>query len=425
MKNNVINELKELQKRNQQVESTFIEHETYSVSWSKNSILSEDKTKKNGYIVRLVNDYKEVGNGYSSGHAEALKQAYNLADSSTNRIPLEKFILTQENISEKPYSPATTNKELTKKLLFELLDIFKDVDPLSISAVWNKDTREYGNTFEIGGVSQKEYFTCTVIFGGTREVKSYLGRDIEWLLNEIEIPKSVHAKEVRESEVHPFTGSVIFEPLPFSFILSYIGSWLSVYGTEKGKLENKLYTKIAPDFVNLTDCPTSYHPFPIADFDMEGIVPKNNSIIEKGYLQNLFYDRISACLRNTIANGNSQYSDINLPPRVSPNILSLTPGNVDKNSMINRVKKGFLVKEIKQFSGGLDFHSGNYNFLVVGNPIESGELVNKNVKTLIRGNIIHTLRDIEMLGNDPQRVTFLGRVICPSVAVNGVHVGGY
>lgn len=422
---NLLNKINKLQKNNQQIECSELSLKDTQCFWNRDQGVVEKTLTNQGSVVRVVNKQNEVGNGYSIGSNNSLEQAYHFANLSAQKVKSSNFLLTQKSLE----IPQHENKELPnlKVIIKDILNRVEYLYPISISLIWHYEKRKYINNFNVEGNSEYGYFTCAVNTSSYKTIKTYIGTNLEFFLTEISTIANNYSDNCFSKlyDKTPFTGMALFEPLPFAIILSYIGSWFCLQEGTKCMLKNKINKKVAPDFVSLYDDPNYNHPYPISLFDSEGIRSTKVNLIKDGVLKSILTDRISAEEWGFSVHGNKQLINITTPPRVAPNILVLSQGKNSKDNIIRDIRKGFLIKEIQQFSSGFDYHSGNFNFLVEGNPIESGEILNIPVKTIIRGNILTLLENIVNIGNDSREITFFGRVVCPSVAVDGISIGGY
>lgn len=422
---NQTKQLKNLLKVNQQIEATTVLHKNDSYLWHINGGEKEKNSNYEGCIVRVVNKNNEVGTGYVVGKYNSLDQAYHLANLCTQKLRLRNFSLTKEKLS---IHNTNIQKPNLKYLITEIVDKIRLLNPISAELSWINERRIYSNSFDVEGLTEIGYYTC-VINTKDNQIKTYIGTELDNFIRELEDSNTHSIKKIIQKPCSfnksAFSGSVIFEPLPFSIILSYLGLWFCIQEDSEGKLEDKINKKLAPDFFTLEDNPHYNHPYPIPSFDIEGIKSKKVTLIKEGIIKSCLLDKIAADERGFKETGNKQQMFIKSPSKVSPNILVLNPGNSSKATLIKQIKRGLLIKEIQQLSNGFDFHTGNFNLLVAGNPIESGEIVGEKVKTIIRGNILSLLNQICYIGNDIKEVTFFGRVVCPSVAVDSIHVGGY
>lgn len=419
---NLSNQINGLLKKNQQIEATLLLQNNESCIWNINQGIITKVKQFEGSVVRIVNNENEIGSGYSIGNENSFEQAYHLANLSAQKIKLNQFLLTRD-ILDAPNTVST--KPDLNNIIQKILDKVSFLNPISASISWNKEKRNYTNSFNVEGITEYGYYTC-VINSSDNQYKTYIGTDLDNFLLEIENSKTeIHQVSTVSANKSAFTGPVIFEPLPFSIILSYLGSWFCIQDGLTGKLEEKLHQKIAPDFLTLEENPYYEHPFPIPAFDIEGIKPQKVALIKEGVLQSFLIDQQAAKERGYTSTGNKQLSNIKTPSKVSPNILVLSSGEKSKDSLIKEIQRGFIIKEIQQLSSGFDFYTGNFNLLVEGNPIENGEIIKVKAKTIIRGNILSLLNDICNVGDDTKEITFFGRVVCPSVMVDGINVGGY
>jgi TldD protein len=135
------------------------------------------------------------------------------------------------------------------------------------------------------------------------------------------------------------------------------------------------------------------------NFDDEGVIAKENILIEDGILKQYMSDRISAGYFKTAPTGNGRresFKNIPLPRMTTTYMLN---GNSSYEEIIRSTKKGICCKT---FSGGqVDISNGDFVFV----PSEAYLIENGSIKAPIKnltliGNGPDVLTRVSMVGND-------------------------
>lgn len=162
-------------------------------------------------------------------------------------------------------------------------------------------------------------------------------------------------------------------------------------------LSNKLGKKIGSDLVTVVDDPTADY-FGGYVFDDEGVKARKTKIMEKGVLLSFLNSRETALKTGNPPNGHARASGYDDVPLVRMSNTFLSPGDQSKEDIFD-VKRGIYIKGMK--GGSVDIFSGGFMFKAEeAYEIKNGELGKVLRDAAISGNILKTLKNVEVVGKD-------------------------
>ena len=197
---------------------------------------------------------------------------------------------------------------------------------------------------------------------------------------------------------------------------------------------DKMGTRIGSELVNIYDDPTIPHFRGSYNIDDEGTIPQKILLVERGKLQGLLQDRLSAKLMGLVPTGHGRREDFSCIPIPRMSNTYIDSGEHHPKEIISSVKKGFYAH---RFQGGQVEDSGKFTFSVsMGFLIEDGRLTAPVKQATLIGSNIDILKKIVMVGSDlewsPQTGT-CGKegqeapVMdgCPTLKISSMTVGGH
>ena len=162
-------------------------------------------------------------------------------------------------------------------------------------------------------------------------------------------------------------------------------------------------------------------------FDDEGVACRRHTLIEKGVLQNFYYDLNYAAKLKTESTGHGFRTSmmggdtITLKPIPSLTHLRIEPGTKSINELIKSIDRGIVIE------GAMGAHSGNipngdYSIGVMpGFYIENGEIIGRVKDTMVAGNIYQTLKNVVDIGDTlypSQGGGWVPPLVCDDVSVS-------
>lgn len=162
-------------------------------------------------------------------------------------------------------------------------------------------------------------------------------------------------------------------------------------------LRGKLGKQIASQLVTIVDDPTSKN-FGYYNYDDEGIKSQRVELVKKGVLSDYINSRETAYSLRTSLNGHCRAQDAEHVPIVRMSNTFMMPGKSKLNELFD-LRHGIYVKGMS--GGSVDIFSGSFMFKAEEayeiNHGEKGDLL-RDVS--LSGNILETLKFVELVGND-------------------------
>lgn len=157
------------------------------------------------------------------------------------------------------------------------------------------------------------------------------------------------------------------------------------------------------------------------EIDDEGSIVKPIILINKGILENFYYDLLSASKSNNnfLSTGNGFKSSLSTQPE--PTLLNMITslGKRSLDEIIKNIDYGLLVD---QTMGGLTTNiSGDLSVNVdIGFLIEKGEITGRIKDTMVSGNIYNAFNNIIELSNSPK--WYWSNIYSPDILLDGFTV---
>ena len=161
-------------------------------------------------------------------------------------------------------------------------------------------------------------------------------------------------------------------------------------------------------------------------FDDEGIPTGNKTIIENGVLKTFLQTSRSAEKNGVEATGNSQRSFFpsqtsyaNMPSDALPISLTVEPGDISYEEMIEETKSGIVVG---RYSGNSRYQTGEYSGVVKQAVlVENGEIKHPLTGVMIAGNTFEDFKNITGISKE-RDVTSTFFIESPYIMVEGINV---
>ncbi len=164
-------------------------------------------------------------------------------------------------------------------------------------------------------------------------------------------------------------------------------------------LKGKLGGVIGSTLVTITDNPTTPGAFGSYAFDDEGVQATGTVLVSKGKLKNYLQSRETSAKLGAKPTGNARAQAFSYAPIVRMSNTCMARGESGVEELFEGVKIGIYARGM---SGGcVDTTTGYFVFAA-----EDGYLVEKGKKTrllrdvLLSGNVVETLKSIDMVAND-------------------------
>jgi PmbA protein len=204
-----------------------------------------------------------------------------------------------------------------------------------------------------------------------------------------------------------FVGDIVITPDCMNDFLSFIIRNLtdqSIY-TRTSIFTDKLNRTIGDQSLTLYALPVGEDMPDKMFFTDDGYKTRDRAIIQNGVLNTYLLSLYGA-----------KKTGLDRADTVGSNLV-MVPGNIKKEEMISRIKKGVL---LGRFSGGDPAPNGDFSGVAKNSfLIEDGEIKHALQETMISGNFSKMLFDIK--GISAERTNF-GSAIIPWVHVDGIQV---
>ena len=217
---------------------------------------------------------------------------------------------------------------------------------------------------------------------------------------------AVKAADIAKQALNPVPGKagvydILFEPLPFSNILTQVGEASSIFNVESqlSCLAGKLGQQIASDDVTIVDDGTLSNGFNSLQFDAEGVPTQRNTIIENGTLKTFLHNTSTAKKHNTKTTANAGL----LSP--SPFNIVFNNGKLNKEEIISDIKKGLIVTNV-WYTRFQNYATGDFSTIPRDGMflVENGKISGAIKELRISDNLLNVLKNVAAIGNKSEQV---------------------
>jgi len=193
---------------------------------------------------------------------------------------------------------------------------------------------------------------------------------------------------------------VIFDPIAFANLLTYVGFMSSAYAAEVGFsfFINKLNQKVASEHVTLRDMGNMPNGYGTRKFDDEGVPTGQTSIVERGIFKSFLLNTSMARKYGTRTTGNAGL----LQPH--PWNIILEPGEHKKEELFSEVKRGIYITNV-WYTRFQNYVTGDFSTIPRDGIflLENGEM--KPIRNIrVSDNMLRVLSGIEALSNELHHV---------------------
>jgi len=316
------------------------------------------------------------------GESETVYQKSKIKTNKTNYEKKDSSLNLSEDYKQNLKS---ISKELPdSKIVLRIININKTI----LSPENNKISKnEYLETVKIDSGTGKNYVESSSF------AFSPGGLDFLKILNNFKHKKRENQRAIKitdEKREAVFSGRAAG-----TLIHEFLGHLLEADIASKNqnifKLSN-INKKILPSIITIYDIPKKDN-----EYDDEGLPLQKLSLIEKGVLKNFISDFFHYLL-GFPSPGRGRREDFLCNPLPRQNIIAMKKGNHREKELIESIKNGVLLKNIK--GGSINFNKLTYEFNVIeGFNIKNGKITHPLNNFLIKGNIITTLNNISMISD--------------------------
>ncbi len=382
---------------------------THKISFTANKLKQTESTYTSGNAIRLIKN-KKIGfsAGYGNINPEKMinqsLEALNYSPEVNFEFP-DKIHKTEEtkNNQESLLSYVEKGKELIEEISSQapnvLTDISFEVNHIKEKIENSKDldythsTKLYSFSINIRETLENNFFD---IYTAIVDDKS---PDYRTFANEL---VQYYKLSKKHSKITNGSFPVLFTSKAAKDLLEIIELALNgkQINQQSSPWHNMLGKKVLSDLITIKQDPL--FGYMSRSIDNEGCSIKPLTFVNKGILENFYYDLACACRcgsRPVPTAGNGFKPSLISPPEPSLLNMIISPGTRSVNQIIKDVDYGLL---IDQTIGGLTVNlSGDISVNVdIGFLIEKGEITGRVKDTMVTGNIYTGLNNIIELSNN-------------------------
>lgn len=209
--------------------------------------------------------------------------------------------------------------------------------------------------------------------------------------------------------------AVDIEPGKYTVVLSPLASGIFAHesfghkseadfmvGDETMKKEWKIGTRVGNDILSIIDdgnvVGSGFIPF-----DDEGTKANKTYLIKNGILEGRLHSSNTAASLEEEVTGNARAKDFEFEPIVRMTTTYIGAGDKTKDELISEVKDGILIEGIKHGSGMSTFTLAPS----IAYRIKDGQIAEPVNISVISGNVMETLYEIDGLSNEVELLSFV------------------
>jgi len=408
--------IKKAKAQSDQAEVYSLEQQQNDVEF-ENGILKDIKSTMQGGITLRVIENKKLGFAYTRNIKDQETLIQNAKRSLTGGVDVYyDFPFTKKVSSLDSYDPAIdrTTSTIIVDECSRIHDQLKSrtqgqVNIDAGTAVTRIHIMNSAGT-DLSTRSSHYYISVAIVYPGSAtgirrslEFKSFKEVESSFLDNLVELYNK------SEKEVDKARGRMMILFMPEAMYtlmwrLQSATSGESLYH-KQSPLADSLESKIFDEKLSIVNNPLEdAHPGARA-FDDEGVASREMVIIDKGSLQNYYYDLYYAAKLQTEPTGNgyksSRWSSDTLSTKPVPALkhIMIRPGTTEFWQLIEKIDRGIVV------CGALGAHSGNIpngDFSIGPSPglyVEKGEVIGRIKDAMIAGNIYSVMKRVVDIEN--------------------------
>ena len=213
--------------------------------------------------------------------------------------------------------------------------------------------------------------------------------------------------------------AVVFDKrVSTTFISSLLGA-ISGPAIARGTsfLREKMGERLFSEGVDVIEDPLRDWSFGARAVDAEGIACTPRALIEDGVLTSWLLNASSARQLGLELTGHAS-RNLGGAPGVGASNVHLSPGELDRDGLIEAAGTGVLVSEM--FGPSLNANTGDWSVGVAGYAIENGKLAGPVSEITVAGNLLDIFARL-VPGSD---LEFDSSINAPSVLVDALSIGG-
>ncbi len=214
--------------------------------------------------------------------------------------------------------------------------------------------------------------------------------------------------------------SIVLDPWAAPEFLELLASALCADQIQRGKsmLAGKLGAPVAASMVSLVDDPLRPKGPASSLFDDEGVPARRKTLVKDGILKDYFYDVYTGRREGKPSNGSASRPSFRGVPSPGSSNFFIEPGAISREELIAGTFDGVLVLEVMGMHTA-DPISGEFSVGLSGVAIENGRLTHAVKGSMLSGNILDLMKNVDAIAND---LTFYGSLGSPTIRVADLTV---
>ncbi len=175
---------------------------------------------------------------------------------------------------------------------------------------------------------------------------------------------------------------------------------------------DKINEEIASPKLTITDDGTLNNGIFTSSHDAEGVPRQKTTIINKGILRSFLYDTYYGDRFGKESTGNSSrfnmtdFATYKTPPFIDNTNLVVEKGHSDLEDLIGEIRDGFYIKSVMGTHTANEL-TGEFSLPFSGFRIENGRLKAPVMMTMVSGNIVNLLREVDGITKERKKTFYM------------------
>jgi PmbA protein len=218
--------------------------------------------------------------------------------------------------------------------------------------------------------------------------------------------------------------TVVLDRRVTATLLGLLAGTLSGEEVSRGRslFAGRMGEEVGAGLISLIEDPTDPAAFGAIATDAEGLATRRNELIAGGKLTGYLYDTHSARVAGTTSTGSAIRGGYRTTPGVGARAISLSPGELTQQQILEQVGNGFLVQAVSGVHSGVNAVSGDFSVGAEGLMFRGGELAEPVREVTIASTLQRMLQHVTFVGGDIEWLP--GAAAGLSLAVADVSLGG-
>ncbi len=302
------------------------------------------------------------------------------AVSECDEVPLfegsKEYASVQPRRDEIPSANQLKEKALRmQRLIYAQSD--KIVDGTQAAAMYGESSSVFINSAGLN-LSYDESLCYSYVYAAVKDgddAASGFSLELDGIKSEEEMVRSA------VSEALGMLGGEATESGRYDIILdnytaaSLLAAFSSVFSAKSAylkttRLAGKEDTLVASEVLSIIDDPFHTEKLSKCPFDGEGVAVYRKSVIEKGVLKTLLYNRLYAKKMGKTTTGNAQSATA-----IGPRGLYIEGGEYTREQLLTVLNDGLYITELKGLHAGINPQSGDFSLEAAGFVVKDGKKV--------------------------------------------------